>query len=69
MPFRWTAGCGNDAAAKTAVTEILHSGFGWKDVVDLGDIMMARGTEAYLLLWTRLYMALQSPEFNVRIVR
>jgi predicted dinucleotide-binding enzyme len=60
---------GNDAAAKAEVTKLLQAGFGWTDVVDLGDITTARGPEAYLLLWTRLFMALQTPEFNVRIVR
>ena len=61
--------CGNDPAAKKQVVEILTQGFGWKDVIDLGDIAMARGLEGYLLLWTRLYMALGSPEFNLRVVR
>ena len=61
--------CGNDAAAKRSVEELLRKGFGWKDVVDLGDITMARGTEAYLLLWTRLFAKFQQPNFNVQIVR
>jgi hypothetical protein len=30
---------------------------------------MARGTEGYLLLWTRMYKALGTGDFNVRIVR
>lgn len=34
---------GNDASAKGTVTSLLKDGFGWKDVVDLGDITMARG--------------------------
>ena len=61
--------CGNDAAAKKAVVEILEKGFGWKDVLDLGDVTMARGVEGYLLLWTRLYGALGRPMFNIRVVR
>jgi 8-hydroxy-5-deazaflavin:NADPH oxidoreductase len=61
--------CGNDEGAKRAVRELLESGFGWKDVVDLGDLSMARGTEAYLLLWTRMFMKFQQPLFNVRVVR
>jgi predicted dinucleotide-binding enzyme len=36
--------CGDDAEAKQAVTELLRS-FGWTDIVDLGDITAARGTE------------------------
>jgi len=60
---------GNDATAKARVTEILKSWFGWKDVLDLGDITTARGTEAYVLLWVRMYMAFGSPSFNVKVVR
>ncbi len=60
--------CGNDAAAKKGVTELLAS-FGWKTVHDLGDIRNARGMEAYLLLWLQLYVTWKTAEFNVRIVR
>jgi 8-hydroxy-5-deazaflavin:NADPH oxidoreductase len=60
--------CGNDAEAKAHVTEILRS-FGWKNIVDLGDITAARGTEAYLLLWLRLWGALQTADFNIKVVR
>jgi hypothetical protein len=38
-------------------------------VIDLGDITTARGTEAWLLLWTRLYGALGTAEFNLALVR
>ena len=41
---------GNDAAAKARVTELLRDWFGWKSVIDLGDITTARGTESYLPL-------------------
>jgi 8-hydroxy-5-deazaflavin:NADPH oxidoreductase len=61
--------CGNDAQAKGRVSEILRGWFGWKRVVDLGDITNARGTEAYLLLWIRLYGALGTADFNLKIVR
>jgi predicted dinucleotide-binding enzyme len=60
---------GNDAGAKGQVTEILRGWFGWKHVTDLGDITTARGTEAYLLLWIRLWGALGTGDFNVRIIR
>jgi predicted dinucleotide-binding enzyme len=60
---------GNDAEAKARVAELLRGGFGWKRVIDVGDITAARGTEAYVLLWVRLYGALGSPLFNVHIVR
>jgi 8-hydroxy-5-deazaflavin:NADPH oxidoreductase len=61
--------CGDAAGAKTQVTEILRGWFGWKHVVDVGDLTAARGLEAWLLLWIRLYGALETPNFNVRLVR
>ncbi|MBN1204413.1 MAG: NAD(P)-binding domain-containing protein [Myxococcaceae bacterium] len=60
---------GNDAGAKATVTEFLKSQFGWKNVVDLGDITTARGTESYLPLWIRLWGSLKTAEFNIKIVR
>jgi len=60
---------GNDAAAKATVSEFLKTQFGWKNVHDLGDISTARGTESYLPLWIRLWGALKTPNFNVKIVR
>jgi predicted dinucleotide-binding enzyme len=60
--------CGNDAPAKATVREILRS-FGWRDVVDVGDITAARGTEMLLSLWVRLYGAVQTPLFNFKVVR
>lgn len=62
--------CGNDIHAKTKVKELLQS-FGWKDdnVIDLGDITNARGTEMLLPLWIRLMGKFQSPMFNINIVK
>jgi predicted dinucleotide-binding enzyme len=61
--------CGNDAAAKQTVTQLLVE-LGWsaERVRDLGDISAARGTEAYLALWVRLMSTLGTPTFNVRLV-
>jgi 8-hydroxy-5-deazaflavin:NADPH oxidoreductase len=39
--------CGNDQQAKGEVPQILRS-FRWEDILDLGDITSARGTETYL---------------------
>jgi hypothetical protein len=61
--------CGNDAGAKTEVTRILTDWFGWRDVIDLGDITNARGSEMWLPLWVRLYGALKTPMFTVKVVR
>jgi len=59
--------CGNDASAKADVTRLLNE-FGWKFVIDLGDITAARGTESYLLLWLRLWGAFQTPHLNIHVV-
>jgi hypothetical protein len=59
---------GDDAAAKATTTELLVS-FGHTDVVDLGDISTARGTEMLLPVWLRLMGALGTPFFNFKIVR
>lgn len=60
---------GNDAEAKAKVTEILMNWFGWRNVIDLGDITTARGTEQLLPIWIRLWGALGTPMFNFKIVR
>ena len=59
---------GDDADAKAAVTEILK-GFGHRDVIDLGDITSARGSEMLLPIWLRLWGALGTGEFNFKIAR
>jgi predicted dinucleotide-binding enzyme len=61
--------CGNDAGAKTLVSELLES-FGWPAgaVLDLGDIGAARGTESYLLLWLRLWGATGTGILNVSVL-
>lgn len=61
--------CGNDAGAKAQVTRWLGEWFGWRDVIDLGDITTARGTEMLLPVWVRLMGALGTPMFNFKIVR
>jgi|SRR5450755_2990682 predicted dinucleotide-binding enzyme len=58
----------NDADAKKTVTELLES-FGHTDVIDIGDITTARGTEMLLPIWLRLMGALNTPIFNFKIVR
>lgn len=60
---------GNDAGAKKQVTQLLTEGFGWKSVIDLGDITTSRATEAYLIMWVRLYQSLGTPYVNVKLVR
>jgi predicted dinucleotide-binding enzyme len=61
--------CGDDPAARAQVARWLGEWFGWRDVLDLGGIGAARGTEMYLPLWVRLWGALGTPMLNVRIQR
>jgi predicted dinucleotide-binding enzyme len=63
--------CGNDGVAKREVTERLCEWFGWKkeNIIDLGDISAARGMEMFLPLWLRLWSALGTGHFNIRVVR
>jgi predicted dinucleotide-binding enzyme len=58
----------NDFEAKMQVTELLRS-FGWIHIFDLGDLSTARGTEAYMLLWVRLYGALNTSMINVKVMK
>ena len=59
---------GNDEGAKAEVTRILKDWFGWKNVLDLGDITSARGAEMLLSLWLRLSMTLQTPMATIKVV-
>ncbi len=60
---------GNDKAAKDKVTQILKEWFGWKSVIDLGDITAARALEMLLPIWVRLMGVFQSPNFNFKVVK
>jgi predicted dinucleotide-binding enzyme len=64
--------CGNDANAKKEVSKHLNDWFGWKidNIMDVGDITAARGTEMMMPLWMRLFQgAIGHPHFNWHIVR
>ena len=60
---------GNDPAAKAEVARLFAEWFGWRDIIDLGDITTARGTESLLPVWIRLMMAFGHPNFQFKIVR
>ncbi|MDX2248209.1 MAG: NAD(P)-binding domain-containing protein [Bacteroidia bacterium] len=61
---------GNDVSAKADVIDLLKSA-GWKvsNIIDLGDITTARGTEMLLPVWIRLWSALGTTDFNFHIAR
>ncbi len=60
---------GNDVPAKAEVIRILRDWYGWKNIIDLGDITTARGAEMLLPIWVRLWTTLQTPLFNFKIVK
>lgn len=61
---------GNDGTAKQVAVELLQS-FGWQagDILDLGDITTARGTEMYVALWIRMRVMIGSNSFNIDVRR
>jgi predicted dinucleotide-binding enzyme len=61
---------GNDESAKAKVKELLNS-FGWKNenIIDMGDIKTARGTEMYVFFWAMLYGTFQTGNFNIKIMK
>jgi 8-hydroxy-5-deazaflavin:NADPH oxidoreductase len=61
---------GDDEGAKAKVRDLLGT-FGWSEdqIIDLGDISTSRGVEMYLPLWLRLYGALGTGAFNIKVMR
>lgn len=58
----------DDASAKRAVEALLGT-FGWRRFVDLGGITSARAMEAYVELWIRLRLTLETSDFQIAVVR
>jgi predicted dinucleotide-binding enzyme len=60
--------CGEDESAKATVGELLQE-LGWapEQIVDLGGIAAARGTEMYLPLWLCLMGSLGTADFNIQV--
>jgi predicted dinucleotide-binding enzyme len=59
---------GDDVKAKEQVTTILREWFGWKSIIDLGDIKTARGAEMYMVLWASLRHVIPAERFNIKIM-
>ena len=49
------------------MTTILRDWFGWRSVIDLGDITSARAAEMYLPLWLRLFGFFKTPNVNIHV--
>lgn len=61
--------CGNSAEAKARLSALLTEWFGWRDILDIGDLTGARATEALLPLWVRLYMQFGTGNIQFKVVR
>jgi len=59
---------GNDLDAKETVMKILREWFGWKSVLDLGDISTSRGVEMYMALWTNLKQVIPAERINIKVI-
>jgi predicted dinucleotide-binding enzyme len=60
--------CGNDAASKEQTTKILKE-FGWKGSIDIGGIENSRWLEAFVPLWVRAGMALNTWDHVFSVLR
>jgi predicted dinucleotide-binding enzyme len=61
--------CGNNPESKAEVKKLLLR-FGWKEenLIDLGDITAARGSELILPLWLRVMSVKHGGAFNFKVV-
>jgi len=60
--------CGNDPAAKQQVIKVLKE-FGWKGAIDIGGIENAGWLEAFVPLWARVGMALNTWDHVFKVAR
>jgi len=60
---------GNDPEARDRVARFLRDEFGWRTVLDLGDLTAARGLEMMIMVWLKIWAALGTADFNYRIAR
>ena len=59
---------GNNSEAKRQVANLLYE-FGWRDILDLGDIATARGSEMMLSIGHAVMRALSPSEIAFKVVR
>jgi hypothetical protein len=60
--------CGNNAAAKKKVEQILHD-FGWTSVLDVGGIESSRELESLCVLWVKSGIVLNDFHIAFRLLR
>lgn len=59
---------GNNDQAKEKVIELARS-YGWRHILDLGDITTARGPEMFLPLWLRIWTKFNTSVMNIKIMK
>lgn len=60
--------CGNDSDAKRETAILLYD-FGWRDLLDIGDISMSRYTEMLGAFWVPLYKKFNSMKWGFALSR
>ncbi|MGB3339228.1 MAG: hypothetical protein WBA73_18785 [Devosia sp.] len=58
----------NDAGARAEVAQLLKD-FGWRDIIDLGDLTACRAMESLAPMWIRLNDTFGHVWFNLAVVR
>lgn len=58
----------DDAKDRAEVTKLLQD-FGWRDIVDLGDLTACRAMESLGPMWMRLYEKFGHVYFNLAVIR
>lgn len=59
---------GDSANAKARVAAYMRDWFGWRSIIDLGDITTARAVEMYIPMWRALRKYIKSYDFNIKVV-
>ena len=59
---------GDSAAAKARVASYMREWFGWRSIIDLGDITTSRAVEMYIPLWRCFRKMSKSYHFNIKLV-
>jgi 8-hydroxy-5-deazaflavin:NADPH oxidoreductase len=60
---------GDDPRARERVGRFVREEFGWRTVLDLGDLTAARGLEMMIMVWIKIWEALGTADFNYKIAR
>lgn len=59
---------GDSATAKARVASYMREWFGWRSIIDLGDIATSRAVEMFIPLWRCLRKVNKSYDFNIKVI-